>query len=289
MKRHLKLMVILIFFYSGANSQTMPTIGEIYDFEIDDEFHYSISESWPSPNWPNVKRHKIIDKYYSATNDTVFYTRKFNNYTGTYNFSTGQMEYFFSAYIDKIFYTNLNTLINARYANEYTDSCNYSSDALFYNEDLCNTFSYKHWRCVGCCFEGRAYTWIYSIGLGLPYIRDYYPSEFHEKVTELFYFKKGIIECGTPSLLAVSVNKPIEGRKVIDIYPNPARNEINFEAGFSKSENVTIFNSLGTIVLNLNNYTEGPINIGSLKEGFYFGLILTDSGTHSFKFIKSPY
>lgn len=283
MKKTVQLLILFMGFNFGANSQTMPTRGEIYDFDINDEF-----QSWEnSPGSPTtfVTRCTITDKYFSAANDTVFYGRHCNNYITTWDFSLGHMVYYFSNHTDTIYYTNLDTLINAPYSNELNDSCNISFDTLYYASDFCGIYAYEHYRCLGCCFEGQFTTLLYGIGIGLAYYHYQYPSEWGETIRTLFYYKKGTIECGEPDLIAVSVNEPEIFNQITLVYPNPADNVIHFNTGFSIWNRVAIYNSLGVMVLSLNEYLGGPVNISSLDNGFYFVSIENDLGTQTCKFV----
>lgn len=284
MKKAMLLLIPFFGFYFSANSQTMPTRGEIFDYDVNDEFQYRDYSS--EDPFPNATRYVITDKYYSATNDTVFYGRHFDNYTSTWDFTPpGHLIYFFSSYNDTTFVTNLDTLINAAFSNEIIDSCNISTDTLHYNSDFCGVFSYEHYRCVGCCFEGQLTSVVYGIGIGLASRYYAYPSEWYETRRILFYYKKGSIECGEPDLLAVSVNEPEKLDKTLLVYPNPADHIIHFNTGFSNRNRVTIYNSLGNIVLTINEYLDGPVNTSSLDNGLYFVRIENDLGSHSCKFV----
>lgn len=284
MKKAIHLLILFIGLYLSANAQIMPTIGEIFDYEINDEYQYWEYED--ENYFPNATRIKIIDKFFSAENDTVFYVRHFNNYTSYWDFTfPGHLVYNFNSYTDTIFFTNLNTLINARYANEINDSCNVSFDTLYYASDFCGVYSYEHYRCHECCFEGQSTTTVYGIGIGLAYYHYQYPSEWAETERKLFYYKKGLTECGHPDLITVSVNEPGIVNKIIRVYPNPADNVIHFNIEFSLRNRVAIYNMLGIMVLSLNEYLGDPVNISSLDNGFYFARIENDQGTHICKFV----
>ncbi len=284
MKKAIQLLILFFMFCSSANCQTMPTFGEIFDFDVNDEFQYR--EYSPGSPTTSVTRYIITDKYFSVANDTVFYGRLFHNYVSTWDFTPpGHMVYYFSSYTDTVFITNLDALINTIFSNEVNDSCNISSDTLYYASDFCEVFSYDHYRCLGCCFEGQMTTFVYGIGIGLAFYHYTYPSEWDEVIKKLFYYKKGVIECGEPDLLAVSVNEPEIAKKALQVYPNPADNVIHFSTGSSDCSRVAVFNSLGIIVLSLNEYLDGPVSTSSLDNGLYFVRIENDLGSHSCKFV----
>ena len=75
------------------------------------------------------------------------------------------------------------------------------------------------------------------------------------------------------------------------LYPNPAVEKINFLTNGIVPRSVTIINSSGQVVLEVEwergRSTEGKsINIGGLKDGVYVAIIYTDSTARFLKFIK---
>lgn len=70
--KSLILFATLLIFTSIASSQELLTIREVFDFEIEDKFHY---EGLHPDQPPNAERVTIIDKYYSENGDTLFYIK----------------------------------------------------------------------------------------------------------------------------------------------------------------------------------------------------------------------
>ena len=74
--------LLFIFLLAGVvfNSfcQTMPTVREIFNFDVNDEFHFSFRED---PTYiRRIERFTVTDKYFSAANDTVFYRLSCSDY-----------------------------------------------------------------------------------------------------------------------------------------------------------------------------------------------------------------
>lgn len=288
MKRYLQLIIFVSGLFLNAKSQIIPTIGQVYDFEINDEFQYRNYDNNFYYSFPNSTRIKIIDKYYSVTYDTVFYVRLFNNYRSQYNPSPSpHMDYFFDNYNDTTYYTSLDTLINAAYSNPIIDSCNWFSDSLYFSSQYCSTLVYSNNTCINCCFEGESFYNVFGKGLGQAYFEDSYPSENSDIIRTLLYFKKDTIACGTPDSTTESILESENWKDRILVYPNPAFKRIQLDINFATSNKISIFNSNGALILKSYNYESNkPINISSLVEGMYFILIENDYGNYNCKFIK---
>ena len=66
------LYVFLLLICLDSYSQSNPSVGEIYDFEVGDLFQYR-GETIPISGPPSFGQTFIYDKWFSAENDTVFY------------------------------------------------------------------------------------------------------------------------------------------------------------------------------------------------------------------------
>jgi hypothetical protein len=281
MQKSLLFMFLLAGVVFNSFCQTMPTVREIYNFDVNDEFQYR--EYRPGLPTTYVTRYVITDKYYSASNDTVFYGRYFDNYISTYGYD--QPEYYFNSYSDTTYVAKLDSLISSTFSNQYNDSCNTSYDTLYNASNFCGVYSYRHAYCSNCCFEPMFSTTIFGVGIGRTYHYVNYPSHWFEEIKTLFYFKKGDMECGEPDLLAVSVKGHDLNVRTAHIYPNPADNFVYFGKGTLKQNKVSVYNSLGKMVLFLNEYNGEPVNISSLGNGLYFVQMEIENEIHTGKFI----
>lgn len=126
-----------------GSAQSVHTIGEIYNFDIGDEFHH---RSHP-PVWQilmDLRRVKIIDKFYSTAGDTVFYVR--HNFGYTHHVTPTGVYWGFGNNNDTIFYTHLNDVVdmNCPYvfdgSSETTiDPANQSQWYYVLNQDIFST------------------------------------------------------------------------------------------------------------------------------------------------------
>ena len=200
---------------------------------------------------------------------------------------TGGGEYQYIHYDRNVYYTNLDSLISAQFAGEYSDPCNLSYDTLYYPSDLCGILSYENNRCNGCCYGGSTINKQLGVGIGNFYSSlQSHEHPYYQRTSNMFYYKKGDLECGVPDLNDnLSVNETEAGSKIIRVYPNPADQVIQFTTGISRQDKVTILNSLGKQVLSLIEYSEGPVNISSLDKGIYFVKIENDQGIYTCKFV----
>jgi hypothetical protein len=111
MKTLLSILLILTVFIPEVKSQTTLTIGQVYDYNINDQFHYYI---YGVP--PNATRFTIVDKQFSPLHDSVTYVRHFDNYSSRVIADPSpHLEYFFNSYTDTLIITNLDLLISDQF------------------------------------------------------------------------------------------------------------------------------------------------------------------------------
>ena len=84
--------------------------------------------------------------------------------------------------------------------------------------------------------------------------------------------------CTTTSLTAGITDNSIQ------VYPNPASNEINVISELSNIKRIFISNALGEVLIEKQNTTK--IDISGLMSGIYFTTAVSDKGKHTFKFVK---
>jgi hypothetical protein len=267
------LIITALFLATVLHSQTTLTAGEIFNFNINDEFH--TVNDLPQGGSPNAKRMTVIDKHYSAANDTVFYTRSFNNYYSVFNPNpTPHLDYYFDAYTDSVFYTNLNDSV---LCTGYDTTCNSIIDTT-----IC-----------GILTNGREYigleeysSIIYGQGLGI--VREVSwqnPTLFYDY--KIFYFKKDSLECGTPDLMtSISADKISLG--IQNIYPNPFTDKINIQfADDQHTYKIKIFNLNGQEIFETTANNCNIVVIDEIKDkGFHLLKIESEDGSFVRKIIK---
>lgn len=269
------LLLTALFLATALYSQTTLTIGEIYDFNINDEFHSS--DVYPGQT-PNAIRMKIMEKHYSAANDTVFYTRSFNNYHTVFSPDPEpHLDYVVDTYTDTVFYTNLDDSIFC----DPTDTlCVSITDTT-----ICGIPS-NGWEIMG--FE-QYRSKVYGKGLG--WVRDVFwedgsPEDSYDR--QMFYFKKDGMECGIPDSTVTSVDEYSLPDANIDIYPNPFSDRFNIRfADDQPFRVIRIFDLAGVEIYRTTIEDRSHVVIDNIKnQGLYILKIETGGRSYISKIIK---
>jgi hypothetical protein len=247
----LSALIMEVCFIPLKNSgQEISTVGEIYNFEVGDIFHYqNTAEGGGGSNgYYSLENKEIIEKYYSADSDTVYYVRDIAVYEYSYPYPEPSLEF----YTDTVHYSNLNSIL-LNIDSVYTDPDWYNNRVINY-EEITNETSINSWKYVVGC--GRT-SW---------YWEDW--EMFVHGDQELIYFNKGGEEWGTP--IYVGINEKNEQNHHVCLFPNPATffMTINVTGG-QPIEEAIIYNHLGQKVLKakpLNN----TVDVSVLQPGIYF-------------------
>ena len=281
--------MLLIVITPILKSQTILTKGQIYDFTINDEFHYKNPN-----NPPNATRFSIVGKHFSALSDTVFYIRHFNNYyTQFNNIPVNHLDYFFNIYNDTVYYTGLNTPFDSAYINwpVYDTIGNSFSYSASYPSQWCGKLIYKYTACIHCIFEGNYYSYQYGQGLGLvESIHQYagYPQIDDEYY--LKYYKKDTISCGFPDTTTLSINNYEKISPNILIYPNPATTKLTInlqQLTNLQSTTVSIYDVQGQLLLQQTiKQLQTELNISKFAKGVYVVKVNNDKQSMISKFVK---
>ncbi len=234
--------------------QDISTVEEIYDFEVDDIFHYDFSAEYGGGSGMiSITNIEILDKYYSPNNDTLFYIRDIDYQ----EISAENPVWTFEYYIDTVYYIYLDSLINSGNIDSvYTNINLYNGRIINYMEDITYDHTWKLKFVKGC-------------GLALEYFYD--ENYFSEGSNELVYYNKGGEEWGTP--IIVSTNGKSNKYLKITVFPNPANNRLNFNfQNPNCSYEVELRNLYGQLVKQEKNI-QSPyfeMNVADLKAGVYF-------------------
>ena len=144
--------IILILSYcsliSQLKGQELMTIGEVFDFEIGDEFQLKGIVDWQPPN---ADRIKIVGKYYSITEDTLYYIRFHDCYQVYIVYNQGLYDFWTET--DTIFYYNLDS------------SMYYFNEGFQFDTSIYNSNAYCDSLINGCSF---------TLGEGYPYYSSNY-------------------------------------------------------------------------------------------------------------------
>lgn len=101
-------------------------------------------------------------------------------------------------------------------------------------------------------------------------------------------FKNGYVLIDDMKFEGVASNNEIELKNEINLFPNPAQNNISLSSEKHKINNVTVTNVNGEIVNRIENPSEiTKISIVNLPRGIYFLKIETKKGITNKKFVKN--
>jgi len=252
-KQLIALFILIMIISSSLQAQEIATIGEIYDFEVGDEFH-------TRSDWGPYMRDNIIitiwEKFLNPNNATLSYVR--NVRKEEIDWWNNTTTYF--DYIDTISYHHLDSLI-----------CYGSIDSVFHDSDEPGKYNGRYVNRQDFTWPPYLYNYDdYIVGCGGPfeYYYDVQSNSWWE--THLKYFKKGdeewgeqLVIVGTPEIINTA-NKP-------DIFPNPASDFIRISFNhFKANGTVQILNSSWQCALETELYQNDQIiDISGLIPGIY--------------------
>ena len=293
-----RLLLILVAFISLSTikAQSALTIGEIFDFNIGDEFHHLIGDPEDSIV-KNLKRVEIVDKFYSANNDTLFYVQHNFGYIKT-NTSSG-IVFEFENFIDTSAYTNLNNIMDPYCPYQFQPlSANMGPFYFQINQDTIRqdyngVLAYQCSMYNAPTFNSADY-WSESWGVGIGIIYSgYFPlmntSSFYSY--QLVYYKKGLNLFGIADTLAstdVAVNDlyPSTASRVT-VYPNPTSEFVNFDWKENSYFDIRVISSDGRLVMDRRRMYRGQnLNISELPSGSYIMQFNGVNGTSQSLFLK---
>ena len=275
------LLTLIVFWLSlSLSGQELMTIGEVFNYEISDEFHFTSSlDEQP----PNADRITIIDKYYSINGDTVNYVEFHNSYWTTINNEPPYLTYHFWTDTVTVKYFDLDSSIY------YYDIGFQDDTSIFYSEYFCDSLINMCEYTVGGGFEPDFYRNSYGHGIGQ--VGEYmeYGGVMDPAVnTNLFYYKKNGVECGTPDTTLVGINNNNERSSKFEIFPNPVKSNVFIRANNSiENFELFLFNSRGRQIYNNAFFGDkNEISMKNFDQGVYFLEIINDGEIQTFKIIK---
>ena len=140
---------------TSLQGQNLLTIGEVFDFEIGDEFHYA----WNDGATPGGDRSEVLWKYVSPNQDTVVYAISHNAYTVVQISIPPYGQINFSKWTDTVSYIYLDSSI-AWYDYHFNLDSN-----IYIGNDSCGTGINAYDIVIGT-FEPDYYKATYGRGLG---------------------------------------------------------------------------------------------------------------------------
>jgi len=284
------IVYILLSLIAGtASSKNTITIGEVFDFNVNDEFHYDLMDN----TLPHAYRVKIIDRQFTQNFDTVTYIRKWSEYT-TYLYADSLI-YSFGEYIDTVYYTMLDSTIEHYLV--YEENFNPEDTTLYLKSTVglysCSDKSYDFtWCYIDEPGDTNCTDWTNQIvkyvkGLGRVYHQKYPGNEYNEWTRyRLFYYNKGDSTCGTPETTEIGRDR-IQNNNEIFISPNPASNFISIN-NLNPVHDViiSICNLSGELISEERKSYPYKINVSKLNPGMYLLSIIQEQKKYNIKLIK---
>ncbi len=278
------LAILVSTFAMTAMCQEILTIGEVFDFNIHDEFH--ITNLY---GLPNGHKATISDKWYSDTNDKVYYSIDYEKYYSEYN---DDLEFHYSTSSEEVIYTNLDSSIYTlnnltKYPEDSTFVFSYDS-LIYIDTALCdaqiNGFSRKDGD-----FEPSYGHHEFGKGLGLTYRKDI--TAWHGEPDweyKLVYYKKNGLECGTPDSYITSIERSVGTDSRFEIYPTIVENWVYVKAiNPSSPYEIRLINLSGSMVAKVTNLSgDYSLTLEGITSGIYIIVIQYNKSIITKRIIK---
>lgn len=275
-------LIILLLSIESFTAQSYLTIGEVFDFNINDEFHYT-RENQPS----NGERITVIDKYYSINSDTVFYTLHHDIYNviPDYSVSPPGSIYVFDTIIETIFYSNLNMPIYYMWPQNDPEFVFYDSikelDTNFCDIEM-NSYYIQQYS-----FEPSWFKRSYGRGIGITLDYWHYQGNGVSQFPvweRMIYYKKDSMNCGSPDLTSLGLTN-LNGQEDFFIFPNPSDGIISINNISSQKINIKVFDATGELKYKEQNISS-EIDLSNLSNGIYILEIEINSQFYYERLIK---
>jgi len=233
-----KLFTLFILLSFTAQSQSLLTKVEVFDFRLGDEFHYTNAYAPP-----NGKRKTVIAIDSSANGDTIIYSFLNDKYTSTPEFNPGYyLKYQF--YVDT---THIWLILSDSLSLREHDA-NFLIDSSFSVASCGRTLN--SYEVTFGTFEPNDYKAEYGRGLGRTYYYSYITSNLQPRPyeEEMIFYKKGNDSCGTPDRTNIGLGE-LKEPPLLKIYPNPVQEVLNLElAAPGQVKTVKIYSATGKLL-----------------------------------------
>lgn len=251
------ISLLLVFIVPlNIQAQRVLTRGEVYNFSINDVFHYK-NNTYEISSPPSGRTVKITKKTFSANNDTVTY--EFEEVVFYTQYNSPNFSWHISPMVTKsITYSNLNapiTLYNG-----------FSHDTIRFRFDSSGTLINYYEYSVGT-FEPDYFWGHYGEKIGVVDFGIAIPSNQYVNGEKLTYYKTATKESGNPWEFPTSVEES-SIQDFIQISPNPFTNLLTISS--SKPNKLSIYNLLGQLVFTQNNRIgQTTLELQNLPNGLY--------------------
>jgi len=273
MKYFIILASFMVFFVR-SNAQPLMTIGEVFDYEIGDEFQTKW-DGWHTGIYgPRTDRYKVIGKSFSMDSDTVFYTMIKDGYQWV-DLPPATC-YYWSDTINS-YYTNLDSSILY-----YDDHFSMFPNNLHYTGPDCGIVSMNGWN-----YNWASYDWWKTYGKGLGLISQGYVQIPTGDWTILFYYKKNGISCGTPDLTGVGIEETFSEADFTITCATATTSIHLINRSDQPKYRCELFNSVGQSILQTElSGEDNDLYISHFKAGLYIIHVFYGNKQTALKFVK---
>ena len=270
----LKIFIFLAFSSILSFAQEFPTIGEVYDYDVGDGFHY-VEEAYYGGEgaWGGMNAMvilEVISKEFLEDEGIL----KYKFYKRSYISSSDSPAPYIDERIDSVSYSSLDQIITG---SEIFENPNIYNGRLTVQNEGSSGYNYTKYRfTIGC---GRTY---YKYDNNYPYAW----SEYEEAMV---YFKKGDEEWGE-ALVLVGMDEEDFEASSFALFPNPVQDQLYIKSQSNREFEIHIYNSLGQLIsTTIYSSSQLGIDVAHYLRGIYVAHIVDIKGItiEKRKFIKN--
>ncbi len=294
--KHFKLLLLFLFLsgwtHELVHAQCSPTLREIYDFEVGDQFFYRITDRSDDARGPeyyyDYENFEIMSKYVNG--DTLRYVRKSDKnlldtllIVDSINHPLNGCNYYRDTIINQSCLAQIKEPWAHIYISRHLDRRKLKMFGSFQlgNMYLPNDSGYFDFTFIDFTYYSLSCYSIYKEGLGL-----FNKGEFWFENGEFYELQKRIRGTDTISIKLSTPTTKLS--KAIAIYPNPAVSQCTVKSPL-QIQKIVVLNAHGQIqhidVLERHQKT-ATLDTKDLAAGIYYIRIQTSSGYAIKKFVK---
>lgn len=257
--------------FTRISQSALLTVGDIYDWQVGDEFHYNYQISSQFSSYWGASILKIISRKIVA--DSLVYEIHYQDSQNSGIPDTIVQSYHYENVFPLSFEGPQLMVIHNQLFHFWNEEAIHINNILNGRDGISlNDTKLSNWVIPVTCYGDRGlgtYLAKHEFAKGIGEIKsestDYTsPTSYH--LRELVYYKKGAETWGTPVTINVGVDEFDERKKLI-IFPNPATGVVQFSEPLSAE--ALLYNSSGVLIKELKR-DQPSFDTSDLKPGLYF-------------------
>lgn len=261
MRNYLVITLLLLTSMNTLKSQELPTIGEVFDFQIGDEFHYDNGyDLWGGSC---SSKEIIIDVLYALDSNEVTYNVSREFYQSTWWDSINSIPYFIDTI--SIEYTNLDSSMF------YYDDVFLQDTVHYFDDNLCASEIYgAHY--FGDGPEGQ-FTIIREWGIGIGCTYKTSSSWTGSTLKFLMYYLKDGEECGSPIMTSVGIESRLNPTN-ISVFPTLFTDFVTIESDNKDDLTIQVYSLSGHEILTKRlTSSSSQLDLSFVPSGSYIYVI----------------